>query len=129
LSEVDVSDVLVSGAVGAVLGGPVGAVAKAGTVAPNISTSVKAVKTLSDQASKARTAARLAKIESRIQGNAEKIMNQSGEVVVTASKAIAGVFVKNEAKDAANGMPASTPTKDDAGAAQASNQAELEKNR
>ena len=99
-SDVDKSDVLVAGLIGAVAPGAGSAILRAGRAAPKIATSVKAIKALAGQSAK--TANKAAKLEARVAAHTDKITTAATEVATTVVAAGGGAVAKNVIQDQAN---------------------------
>ena len=97
LSNVDVGDVLVAGAVSAVIPGIGNAIKTGATSAKVVANSVKATRTLAQQS--ARTANRAAKLEQRMAAHADKIKAAGREAADAAGTATVHHIVKKTVQE------------------------------
>jgi RHS repeat-associated protein len=97
LSNVDVGDVLVAGAVSAVIPGIGNAIKTGATSVKVVANSVKATKTLAQQS--ARTANRAAKLEQRMAAHSDKIKGAVREAATATGAAIVHQSVKKALKE------------------------------
>jgi uncharacterized protein RhaS with RHS repeats len=105
LSNVDVGDVLIAGAVSAVIPGVANAIKTGAKSAKTVAHSVKAVKTLSQQS--ARTGNRAAKVEGRIAEHGKKVDAAKREAADAAGTAV----VHQSVKEAVQGITPETTVK------------------
>jgi uncharacterized protein RhaS with RHS repeats len=98
--DLDVSDILVAGAIGAVLPGAGSAIIRSGQAASTVSKSMKAMDTLSGKA--ANTANRAGKTAAAMNRNTEKAGKAVADAASDGTKAAAGVALKNEVQNAVN---------------------------
>jgi len=100
IDEVDRSDVVVAGGVGAVFPGAVSAVFRGIRAWSRVSKNVEAIRNLGSQS--ANTGNRAAKLEQGIDRNVEQAINEIQDAMAVAGAAAAGVALKSLGQEAIN---------------------------
>ena len=100
IGNLDVSNILVAGAIGAILPGAGSAAIHGAQAVPKVAQAMRALNTLSGKA--ANTTNRAAKTAEAMARNTEKAAKAVGDAAADATKAGAGVALKNEVQNAVN---------------------------